>query len=157
VLFYGIGNLMRERIVLLFNKFAVKKIFLISFLLFLVTCIYKLNPTIPQFAINIIVSPITYIVGISGALMMCCIAVLFSKVNFIPMIYCKKIIVYMGMNSYIVLAFHQILLLLLGKYTTLSGYFVRCIMWVILILLIYITTNYIPWLLGRSKNKSSLQ
>lgn len=56
----------------------------------------------------------------------------------------------MGKNSYVVLAFHQIIIIALGAlafYTT--GSVKRIIMWIVLVVMIEIITRYTPWVLGR--------
>lgn len=151
VFFYCIGNILRDKIILYFNSSSSLKIFLTCIALFILTCSYILSPALPEFATNTLVGPITYLAGISGGLMMCCIAALFSRLSWLPILSFKTVIISAGMNSYIILAFHQIILLLLGEYTTLSGWIQRCIMWGILIILVYITSNFFPEILGRQK------
>lgn len=150
VLFYGIGNIMKDTIISYYKNSSTIKVILTAIVLFILTCSYKLNPSLPEFATNNIVGPITYIAGISGGLMMCCIAAILSRLLWLPIVSIKRIIVFIGKNSFIVLAFHQIILLLLGSYTTLSGCIQRIIMWGLLGILIYVISNYFPALLGRT-------
>lgn len=64
----------------------------------------------------------------------------------------KSFVIYMGRNSFIVLAFHQIILKLLGKTGIFpNGVLQRLTMWIILVLLIYLIVNYCPTIIGQAK------
>ncbi|WP_455633482.1 hypothetical protein [Parabacteroides sp.] len=56
----------------------------------------------------------------------------------------------MGKNSYVVLAFHQVVLHLLSATGTMpNGSVQRMLMWMVMILLIEFITRYTPAVLGR--------
>lgn len=58
----------------------------------------------------------------------------------------------MGRNSYVVLAFHQIILITLGGLAlNFSGSAERIFMWLLLVIIIEAITRYSPWILGRKK------
>ena len=151
VIFYGAGNILSSHIISFFRNQPIWKILVAAVIFFITTLSFLFNQTRPDFGANYLVGPATYSAGLSGALMMCCIAVFISRLTFTPIRYIKHVIVFMGMNSYVILAFHQIILLLLGKYTNLSGVVERLVMWAILVFLILAINRYFPSLLGRNK------
>lgn len=151
VLFYGIGNIIGPKLIYYFDKSSFVNLIICCFVLFVLTCSYYFNSPTPEFGANKLSGPITYIAGISGALMMCSIAAIFSRLVNTPVNLMKKAVIYIGINSYIVLAFHQIILLVLGHYTSMNGSVARSIMWGILIVLIIIINKYFPGVIGRAK------
>lgn len=151
VIFYGTGNLLSSHIISFYRDQPVWKIFIAASLFFVITLSFLFNHSRPDFGANYLVGPATYSAGLGGALMMCCIAALISKLSFTPVQQIKDAIVFMGKNSYVVLAFHQIILLLLGKYTHIPGVVERLIMWGVLVLLILGINRYFPYVIGRNK------
>lgn len=149
VLFYGVGNLVSPHIINFFKESAVWKIILAACVFFMVTLTFLFNPCKPDFGANFLVGPATYSAGIGGAFFMCCLAALICKISVKPVALIKAAVVFMGKNSYVVLAFHQIIILLLGKYINVPGSIERIIMWVILVILIETINRYFPYILGR--------
>lgn len=81
---------------------------------------------------------------------MCSVATLISRFKggiFLPV---KFGIKYMGKNSYVILAFHQVVLHLLSDTGMMpNGSIQRILMWTVMILLIEFITRYTPAVLGR--------
>lgn len=155
VLFFGIGNLIYKP----FNEFMkvrnLRDLFLCLILCFLVSLVALINDPKPEFFINSLGGGIvTYIAAIFGALMLCFIANIISRIT---AQYLKSLITtfqYFGKNSYVVLAFHQIIVLALSEVCFLkSGVIVRMLMWMTLILIIELLTRYFPYILGRNAHK----
>ncbi len=83
---------------------------------------------------------------------MCTFAMVLERITNNIVIAVKSFIIYIGKNSYIVLAFHQIILQLLGKTGIFpNGVLQRIAMWLILGVLIYMIVNYYPAIIGRAK------
>lgn len=82
---------------------------------------------------------------------MCCIASVLSRIQWPVLKPAKAAVVFFGRNTYVVLAFHQVILMILGKLqVTFIGSLQRLLMWIVLSLLIYIINKYLPFVLGRN-------
>ena len=151
VLFYGFGSLSKSAIIKL-SKQQTGRIFGVSFLCLISSFVYMQSPELPEFAVNNMASIWIYPAALCGALFMCTFAMVLERITNKAATTIKHIIIYVGKNSYVVLAFHQIILQLLGK----SGIFPngvsqRLAMWLILMGLIYIIIHYCPIIIGRTK------
>lgn len=151
VLFYGFGSLSKSAIIKL-SKQQTGRVFGVSFLCLLSSLLYMLSPELPEFAVNNMASIWIYPAALCGALFMCTFAMVLERMTNKAATTIKRIIIYVGKNSYVVLAFHQIILQLLGKSGIFpNGVLQRLAMWLILIGLIYIIINYCPIIIGRTK------
>ena len=68
----------------------------------------------------------------------------------------SKIIVsalgYIGRNTYVVLAFHQVTMQLLGTTGVLpNGLSIRLCMWIVMVILIELINRFVPQILGHTK------
>ncbi|RHC84118.1 hypothetical protein DW828_11375 [Parabacteroides merdae] len=122
-----------------------------TFALFLCSLFFLLNHQKPEFFINKLSGIYTYIAAFSGAFFMCSVSSIVSRLHYQPIRIMKEGIKYMGRNSYIILAFHQIILQLLGLTCLFSGSIQRLIMWFSLIMLIEGINRYFPFVLGKKK------
>lgn len=149
VFFYCMGNIARPLLIKLFSGSLIK-IFTMASIAFLISLCYIFNEK-PQFFINCLgMGILTYIVGVAGAILMCCLALILSKITHPQISHIKFVFKYFGKNSYVVLAFHQIIILLLiASFPDMPKIFVHILMWIILILLIEIITRKCPYILGR--------
>lgn len=155
VLFYGSGNLLNRVLKYKFNEYSKKHLFIIAILTATLSMTYLLNEPKPEFFINKLGSIFTYPAAIGGTLFMCCCAVWISRGQWQLITIGKKITIFFGKNSYVVLAFHQIILLILGKmHVTNIGSIQRIIMWIILSCLILFINKYAPFILGRSSQSA---
>lgn len=152
VLFYGIGSLNFKRINKFLEESSVKLLCLAALLCSLVSFIFVFNDT-PEFGVNNLAKVwITIPAAFSGACMMFCVASVLSRWQRGVSKHVKFILKYFGKNSYIVLAFHQIIIMLLPVVGLhLNGCLARITMWIIVILIIELVTRYMPWILGREK------
>lgn len=151
VLFYGLGSLSKT-LVIDFSKSKLYKLLLGSAVALLLSFVYNFSPGLPEFAINNMASIWIYPAAIFGALFMCTFAMFLERISNPIVGTTKMFIIYMGKNSYIVLAFHQIILQLLGKSGVFhTGSLQRLTMWVLLVILIYVIVNYCPAVIGRQR------
>lgn len=151
VLFYGIGNLLSDWMKNLFRNLNMSILIQYTFALFLCSLFFLLNHQKPEFFINKLSGIYTYIAAFSGAFFMCSVSSIVSRLHYQPIRIMKEGIKYMGRNSYIILAFHQIILQLLGLTCLFSGSIQRLIMWFSLIMLIEGINRYFPFVLGKKK------
>lgn len=113
---------------------------------------FLFNPAKPEFYINQLASPFMYPAALGGICFMCCVAVALSKLHMACTDFIKHIIIFFGKNSYVVLAFHQVILLILSKAEIgNNGSTQRIIMWILVSLLILFINQYCPGILGRPK------
>ena len=90
---------------------------------------------------------------------MICLAILLERINNFGVNRIKKLIIFFGMNSYVVLAFHQVLLMTTNKAFNdlgypIPGYANLLLMWILLTIAIFIINKYFPFVLGKKRNKS---
>lgn len=151
IMFYGLGSLSKT-IIIKFSKLSTLIIIGASTLFCALSFIYLMSPGLPEFSVNNMASIWIYPAALCGALFMCTFAMVFERFTNKIVQAVKSFVIYMGKNSYVVLAFHQILLKLLGKTGIFSnGVLQRLTMWIILVYLIYIIVNYFPAIIGRTK------
>lgn len=151
IMFYGLGSLSKT-IIIKFSKLSTLIIIGASTLFCALSFIYLMSPGLPEFSVNNMASIWIYPAALCGALFMCTFAMVFERFTNKIVQAVKSFVIYMGKNSYVVLAFHEILLKLLGKTGIFSnGVLQRLTMWIILVYLIYIIVNYFPAIIGRTK------
>lgn len=151
VLFYGLGNIIGKRMAVFFRKQSSKVILLMAIGFLGASLFYRLNDK-PEFFVNDLATPFTYVAAFGGLLMMCCFAELISRHTPKSLALAKKTFISAGKNSYIILAFHQIIVLCLGTLIIIPwGSVTRLIMWITLVILIYAINRFCPQILGRSK------
>ena len=143
--FYGIGNLLKQKLIKIDGS-ALLLAVCVSFIISL-TCF--LNPERPQWFINNLATPWSYPAALGGTLFVC----LFCKFSegYVPKIVISTLC-YVGRNTFVILAFHQVTMQLLTKTGLLpNGLSVRISMWIIMIILIEIINRFAPQILGHSK------
>ena len=109
----------------------------------------------PEFFINHLgKGGITHLVGVAGAVFMCCVAVLLSRSTHPVINLCKSGLKYFGKNSYVLLAFHQIIIMLfLSLLPGMPKILMHTFMWLTVVILIELITRRFPFILGREKKK----
>lgn len=149
VLFYGMGNILSSTLIDILNQ-SPRVVAVLTSIMALISCLFIFNEK-PEFFINRLRGGgITHIVGIAGAIMMCGVAVKLSALNSTVFKAIKNSIKYWGKNSYVVLAFHQILLMLFAFLIPQIPVLGRhVLMWVCLIIIIELLNRKLPWILGR--------
>lgn len=152
VFFYGAGNIIGKHL----NNLSARNLssIIVAIVCFMLLSFCFVFNDAPEFGVNNLQTLWTYPAAIFGTLFMCSVAILVSKSNIRPIRWAKQIIKFFGKNSYIVLAFHQIILLCLhntGLYS--NGSLQRLSMWIILVALIILINNYLPWVLGKQVQK----
>lgn len=115
-------------------------------LLFL-SCLCFVVPEKPQWFINDLVSWLVFPAALGGTLFICTFLMCTEKI--LPL-FVKMILKYIGRNTYIIIAFHQITLQLVSFSGLMSnGSFKRISMWIILILIIEFVNRKCPQILGK--------
>lgn len=149
VLFYGVGNMFKTLV--LSNPSPNNTIImLLCIVSMLLSFTFKLNPAKPEFGVNNLQSVWTYPAAFFGTFFMCLLSLLISTVQNLFVKYIKETIKFFGRNSYLVLAFHQIILIILPDVGLFKyGSVQRIVMWIILTLIIKVVLKYIPALIGR--------
>ena len=150
-LFYGMGNLLSQRLKDFYRSVKEKRLLTTMLICFVVSLCSFFNYPKPEFFVNSLGGGIlTHICGFAGIFFMCSMAVFLSKIHGKVFEAIKYGIKYLGKNSYVVLAFHQIVLQLLANTGMMpNGNVERVLMWIIIILLIEFITRYTPQILGR--------
>ncbi len=163
VFYYGIGNISGAYIIRFFDR--TKFIYLLSglFVFFILGFYLSINIIGKlDLAFNLIgdYCP-SYTVAFLGIFFLLLFSFILSIVNGNVMIKFRNLISFLGKNSYVILAFHQVvslnLKMILDK--TCLNYFLKSglrylIMWIILFGLIVLINNYLPWIIGRKYMKS---
>lgn len=156
VLFYGSGNLLSWFLKYKFNAYTKSQLFIITIISISLSMTYLLNEQKPEFFINNLGSIFTYPAAIGGTIFMCSCAVWVSREQRKFINEGKKIAIFFGKNSYVVLAFHQIILMIQSKIHLIdNGSLKRIIMWTILSCLILLINKYVPFILGKSYDQKS--
>ena len=153
-LFYYVGFLSRDFLLRAEKEWSNIQIILgITFLLFITAGCFSL-PVKPEWFINKLVSPFIYPLAISGSLGVILLCVAIYHMTGPGLLWLKSLFVYVGKNTFIILAFHQILMQLLHSVGLQSGLIIRILMWMILLLLVEIINRFFPQLLGRQMTRS---
>ena len=148
--FYGIGNMARTHIKMV-SSLDVKQLGLITILGGVFSLIYlPFSSTLPDWFVNKIPSMIYYISPLFATVCLMCLSILIER-------YLGKYIVGFfstcGKQSFIILAFHQIIVMIVGRY--LPSKMTILIMIVSLTFLVWYIPKYLPWMLGKTNvNKS---
>lgn len=141
--FYSLGNIFRD-----YQSYLRKEVSLIILLCSLgVSFLCFLYPEKPQWFINQLISLLAIPAAIGGTLFIC----LFMKCteNVCPK-FIKSILTYIGRNTYLVLAFHQIILQLVRlSGLTSNGFVIRLIMWIVIVCIIESVNRFYPQILGK--------
>lgn len=144
--FFGLGNLSKDTL-----KYIKKISFWRALLLFsmglLFSLIFLFSKQQPEWFINNIPSVVFYIAPLGSILSLAMVAWLIEK-------YCRKIVQdffsICGKQSYIILAFHQIICMIAQQYV--SSKVAILIMIVSLAFLVWFIPAYMPWMLGKKKS-----
>lgn len=143
--FYGAGNQMKNLLINL-DKSKVYIMLVCSGLLSL-TCF--LNTERPQWFICKLASFWTYSAAFGGTIFICSLCIIADKR--LPTIVLKPFS-YLGRNTYVILAFHQVVMQWLSKSNIIPrGIILTAFLWAIMILLIEGINRYTPQVLGKSK------
>ena len=148
LLYYGIGNIFKDSIKACVNNANARIIslcFMLSVLFSLILLPYR------KFTVFMDI-----ILALSGILSLISVGVLLQRANFFSFVKVKKYIVFIGMNTLIVVAFHQIIYNGLSVFTK---YFHMLPLWdglirillvlLFLIILCRIVRKYAPFVIGR--------
>ena len=158
--YYGIGNISKGILIKVFNQLKLNTIFIITIITFIISLFAtKRSSSILDLCFNELGDlRFSIIIALSGTLFMICVAVILCNSRF----YISKILVkcflYTGKNSYIILAFHQVISLTLIAFFAktnlmpiLSSSIRHIFLWFFLLLFINGINNYLPWILGKNK------
>lgn len=151
VSFYGLGAFSKNKAII-FNKQSITRIIGSSCLFLALSFLCIMSPYVPEPAVNNMASIWIYPAALFGTLFICTFSMILERMTNKVIKLIKSFVTYMGKNSFIVLAFHQIILKLLGKTGIFpNGVLQRLTMWIILVLLIYLIVNYCPAIIGQTK------
>lgn len=150
VLFYGVGNLLSTPLIKTFNTSSSIIVLAVSGCSALISLCFIFNEK-PEFYVNHLGSGIlTHLSGIAGAVMMCGVSVLLSRAEHQIVTYFKSTLKYFGKNSYVVLAFHQIIIIEFAFWLPkMPSVVCHIFMWAIVVAIIELLTRKIPCVLGR--------
>lgn len=149
-MFFGTGNLMNSMLLSVRGKINLRLLLMLlgSFLLSL-TFIFNDKP---EFSTNNLATPFTYSAAFGGTFFMCLCSMVFADINNNIARYIKYAVKFFGKNSYIVLAFHQVVIITLNNlHISKSGTILRISMWVTLVVLIFIINKYFPFIIGKKQ------
>lgn len=148
LLYYGIGNIFKDSIKACVNNATARRLvlcFMLSVLFSLILLPYR------KFTVFMDI-----ILALSGILSLISVGVLLQRANFFSFVKVKTYIVFIGMNTLIVVAFHQIIYNGLSVFTK---YFHMLPLWdglirillvlLFLIILCRIVRKYAPFVIGR--------
>lgn len=142
--FYGIGNMCRP---ILKYTTSLKILPIIGFgsMAFLLSLIYSpISDALPEWFINRIPSPIFYITPLFAIIGLFFLSLLLEKYCHI---FVSKTLSICGKQSFIILAFHQIICMIAGQYF--PSKITILIMIIVLSFLMWFIPKYIPWILGK--------
>lgn len=162
VLYFGLGNLLKCKLVEEFKNKSSEYLIKYLFTSFMLSLSYVLNFTrIIDYSSNQLGYGVPSIIsGISGALFICITVNLIIKNIKVETNLLCNILVFAGKNSYIILAFHQLLLsyCTLHMRTIIENYYIYKLIEFVIVgfccyILIFIINNYMPWVIGKEKEK----
>ena len=143
--FFGMGNLCKKY--LSFTKKCTGGIPIIIFVSgFAISLIYLLSDRHPQWFINDIPSLVFYVAPLGSIACLAVIALLIERGG-VSVIH--RFFSVCGRQSYIILAFHQIICMIAQRYV--PSKIAIMIMIVSLAFLVWFIPKYLPWMLGKSK------
>lgn len=144
--FYAFGNIFRN-----FMNISRSRILILLIASLFVSLLCFLNPEKPEWFINKLVSLWTFPAALGGTLFICTFMMYTER--YIPSIV-MAILKYIGKNTFLILAFHQIILQLIHRSGLipnglLDGSLTRISMWIILVAIIEFVNHKFPQLLGK--------
>lgn len=153
-LFYGLGSLLRNWLFSIDMNFSVFKILMMALTFVVIGSLCLLMPAKPEWFINKLVSPLSYPLAIisSVGIFMFCIA--FSKIQDVRLSWIKTILIYVGQNTFVILAFHQVTLQFFAFIGIQSGSMIRIFMCITMVLIIEFVNRFCPQLLGQKYHHS---
>lgn len=146
--FYTFGNIFRN-----FMNISRSRILILLIASLFASLLCFLNPEKPEWFINKLVSLWTFPAALGGTLFICTFMMYTER--YIPSIV-TAILKYVGKNTFLILAFHQIILQLVHRSGlipngSLNGSLTRISMWIILVGIIELVNHKCPQLLGKNK------
>ena len=145
--FYGLGNNSRRFLSYSANPSQNRTIEIMLLGLILSLLYIPFSNTLPEWFINKIPSPIFYITPVAATIGLGGVSVLISKYS----TFWSKFFAICGKQSFIILAFHQIICMIAQQY--LPAKMSILIMIIFLIILVMTIPEYLPWMLGKSRSK----
>ena len=145
--FYGLGNNSRRFLSYSANPSLNRTIEIMLLGLILSLLYIPFSNTLPEWFINKIPSPIFYITPVAATIGIGGVSVLISKYS----TFWSKFFAICGKQSFIILAFHQIICMIAQQY--LPAKMSILIMIIFLIILVMTIPKYLPWMLGKSRSK----
>ena len=145
--FYGLGNNSRRFLSYSANPSLIKTIEIMLLGLILSLLYIPFSNTLPEWFINKIPSPIFYITPVAATIGIGGVSVLISKYS----TFWSKFFAICGKQSFIILAFHQIICMIAQQY--LPAKISILIMIISLMILVMTIPKYLPWMLGKSRTK----
>ena len=166
ILFYGLGFLFGKDINIVVGQlkstFLLLLIAVISVAHFVIA---TLNSPQLDMASNTLGYPVpTFIAAALGIILLFSISIVVFKLGKNAYSIFQKSISFIGKNTFVILAFHQIVgvtlktVLNATNIPTLAQFGIRqCSLWIILVALIYIINYHTPWVLGKAGEKKSAE
>ena len=145
--FYGLGNNSRRFLSYSANPSQNRTIEIMLLGLILSLLYIPFSKTLPEWFINKIPSPIFYITPVAATIGIGGVSVLISKYS----TFWSKFFAICGKQSFIILAFHQIICMIAQQY--LPAKISILIMIISLMILVMTIPKYLPWMLGKSRTK----
>ena len=145
--FFGLGNSCKV-LLHLTKKIQVGTSIPLFVLGFIISLSYLLSNSQPQWFINDIPSLVFYIAPLGSIL---CLSILSIYIERYGPYFLTKFFSICGKQSYIILAFHQIIVMIAGQY--LPSKLTIIIMFFTLTFLVWFIPKYLPWMLGKSYTK----
>lgn len=163
VFYLGLGSLSKDILITFFSRMPTMTLFHYAILCFILSLAYLLNfDKHIIYAFNELGYGLpSVIAGVGGSLFICTLVNVLSRISRDVADY-KELLVFTGKNSYIILAFHQLLISLsvlhIRPYIT-NYWLYKSIELAIMLLgcylLIIVINRYLPWIVGRSMARQS--
>lgn len=161
IFFYYIGNKFLKKIVCFFFKFDTFILFIMSFCFLLLSILLSyINYPGLDMAYNYIgIFYITYVNAVVGTVFIVITSVVIERYLY-SFYYLGTVILFLGVNSLIVLSFHQVVLMTYKKLFinfNFMPYFNsslrHILMWITVFLLAFLINTEFPWILGKNYKK----
>ena len=162
VFFFGLGNISRTVICKFMDESKNYILLICMTIAFVVSFVVSTkSSTHLDMCFNVIGSPLaTYTAALSGTFFMMTLSRILTKFEYSVNLVLRKAFQFIGKNSYVVLAFHQVVFMGVFKLFSQAGLpsiislaIRHSLMWGILVILILLINRYIPWVLGKEKRK----
>lgn len=156
ILFYGMGNLSNKfKLHIVLEK--IKLVYVLFIFLFFSVFLSINNFPVLDMAFNIIGHYFpTYLSALFGILFTIVLSMILSELNGDIIIIVKKVISFLGINTFVILGFHQIVLMnlkmIFEKFSLpniLSGGTRHLLLWLVLFVFIHLINSHFPWVLGK--------